>query len=308
MPRQFLYALLLSLCASLWADTLPTPPAVWQDYDPDTGDFKEEIVREATTNGVYERDSYISAYVNGEEVRVFCKYAVKAGAKNAPALLNVHGWMGGPSIDRKYVDDGWAVMSHDYSGITKREHHTKYPKALSHGHMEARKMGFSLIYDRMPDGSQLTDPKATSHYLWNAVQRRALSYLLSQKEVDKTRVGAKGYSYGGTIMWNLAMDPRVKAVVACRRSTGARALHRSRLSMAKRLQRSPWRSRTRRTDVQGLQARHTVGLRGAGTGPSQYGKTRGQYQALAGETRSWQNSLLAQTSSQQIGAGCPRRP
>ena len=75
-------------------------------------------------------------------------------------------------------------------------------------------MGYRLIYDRMPDGSQLTDPTATSHYLWNAVQRRALSYLLAQKEVDAERIGAKGYSYGGTIMWNLGMDPRVKAIVA----------------------------------------------------------------------------------------------
>jgi hypothetical protein len=66
----------------------------------------------------------------------------------------------------------------------------------------------------MPDGSQTTNPKATSHYLWNAIQRRVLSYLLTQKEVDPSRIGAKGYSYGGTIMWNLAMDKRVKAVVA----------------------------------------------------------------------------------------------
>ena len=80
--------------------------------------------------------------------------------------------------------------------------------------MEAKKMGHQLIYDRMPDGSQTTNPKATSHYLWNAVQRRALSYLLAQKEVDPNRVGAKGYSYGGTIMWNLGMDSRVKAIVA----------------------------------------------------------------------------------------------
>ncbi len=191
-----------------------TPPEVWKDYDPDAGDFKEEVVLEETKDGVYYKDAYISAYVNGGEVRVYCKYAVKAGAKKVPALMNVHGWMGAPAIDMAYVNEGWAVMAHDYSGITKRPHYTKYPEALRHGHMEARKMGFSLIYDRMPDGSQLTDPKATSHYLWNAVQRRALSYLLAQKEVDPGRIGAKGYSYGGTIMWNLAMDPRVKAVVA----------------------------------------------------------------------------------------------
>ena len=92
----------------------PTPPEVWRDYDPDAGDFKEEIVSEQTKGGVYFRDSYISAYVNGEEVRVFCKYGVKEGAKNAPGLLNVHGWTQGPSLDLDSIKDGWAVMAHDY--------------------------------------------------------------------------------------------------------------------------------------------------------------------------------------------------
>jgi lysophospholipase L1-like esterase len=193
---------------------LPTPPEVWSHYDPDSGDFNEEIIKEETKDGIYYKESYISAYVNGEEVRVYCKYAVKASVSNAPGLMDVHGWMAGPRPDMSYVNDGWAVMSHDYSGITSRPHYTKYPEPLAHGHMDARRMGHSLIYSRMPDGSQLTDPKATSHYLWNAIQRRVLSYLLAQKEVDASRIGAKGYSYGGTIMWNMAMDPRVKAVVA----------------------------------------------------------------------------------------------
>ena len=193
---------------------LPIPPDVWKDFDPYVGDFKEEIIYEKTVNGIYEKHAYISAYVNEVEIRVFCKYAVKEGAKKAPGLMNTHGWMGGPSIDMQYVKDGWAVISHDYSGLSHRGNYTKYPKEMGHGYMDAKKQGYSLIYDRMPDGSQLTDPKQTSHYLWNAIQRRALSYLLAQKEVDSTRIGAKGYSYGGTIMWNLAMDKRVKAVVA----------------------------------------------------------------------------------------------
>lgn len=193
---------------------IPTPPMVWEDFDPDAGSFKEEIIYEKTVKGIYEKHAYISAYVNEVEVRVFCKYAVKEGSKNVPGLMNTHGWMGGPSIDKQYVNDGWAVISHDYSGLTKRPHHTKYPPELGHGHMDAKEKGYTLIYDKMPDGSQTTDPKATSHYLWNAIQRRVLSYLLTQKEVDPSRIGAKGYSYGGTIMWNLAMDKRVKAVVA----------------------------------------------------------------------------------------------
>jgi len=202
------------LVATQAVSALPSPPDVWKDFDPNAGDFKEEIILEEIKGGIYYRDSYISAYINGEEVRVFCKYAVRDNARNAPGLMNVHGWMGGPSIDMQYVNDGWAVISHDYSGLAKRSQYTKYPPKLGHGHMDAKEKGFALIYDKMPDGSQTTNTKATSHYLWNAIQRRVLSYLLAQKEVDPSRIGAKGYSYGGTIMWNLAMDKRVKAVVA----------------------------------------------------------------------------------------------
>lgn len=205
----------LPLAAS---ETLPTPPEVWAKYDPDAGDFKEEIVKEETKDGIYRRDSYISAYVNGEEIRVFVKYAVKEGAQNAPGLLDVHGWMSYPRIDDSYVQDGWAVMAHDYRGKSSQskpdQPFTQYPEAMSHGHMEPKFNNSKLINATLPDGSQVTAPEQTSDYLWYAIQRRVLSYLLAQKEIDKTRIGAKGYSYGGTLMWNLAMDPRVKAVVS----------------------------------------------------------------------------------------------
>ena len=78
---------------------IPNPPMVWEGFDPNAGDFKEEIILEESKGGIYYRDSYISAYINGEEVRVFCKYAVKEGVQKAPGLMNTHGWMGyHPSI------------------------------------------------------------------------------------------------------------------------------------------------------------------------------------------------------------------
>jgi dienelactone hydrolase len=197
------------------ASALPAPPDVWKDYDPDKGDYKEEIVLEEVRDGIRFRDTYISAYVLGEEVRVFCKYAVKAGAVKAPGLMDIHGWMSKPTIDMSYVKDGWAVMAHDYCGrVAKndRPDFTRYPDKLSYGNMDAE-TGYR-IKSKLPDGSDITDPKQTDDYLWYAIERRVLSYLLSQKEVDPARIGAKGYSYGGTIVWNLGMDPRVKAVVA----------------------------------------------------------------------------------------------
>lgn len=205
--------LLAPLVALHAAESVLTPAALWKDYDPDQGAFKEEIVKQETRDGIFSRDSYISAYVLGEEIRVYCRYKVKEGAAKAPGLLVVHGWMGAAEPDRKFVEDGWAVMAHDYCGKTgTRPHFTKYPEKLRHGNMDRTVAGPARAQDL--DGKQITDPKQTSDYLWYAIQRRVLSYLEQQKEVDRTRLGATGYSYGGTLMWNLATDPRVKAVAA----------------------------------------------------------------------------------------------
>ena len=73
--------MLFVLVATQAVSALPSPPDVWKDFDPDAGDFKEEIIYEKTVNGIYEKHAYISAYVNEVEIRVFCKYAVKEGAK-----------------------------------------------------------------------------------------------------------------------------------------------------------------------------------------------------------------------------------
>ena len=189
------------------------PELLWKGYDPDTGDFKEEIVSQKTEAGIYYRDSYISAYVQGEEIRVFCKYAVKAGATQAPGFMDVHGWMGAPRINNFMVQNGWAVIAHDYTGKTQnRPHYTKYPPKLRYGNMDG-KVGYR-VKTKLPNGSFINDPRQTEDYLWYAIQRRVLSYFLTQKEVNKDQIGAQGMSYGGNLMWNLGMDPRVKAVIS----------------------------------------------------------------------------------------------
>lgn len=205
--------LIIAAIQSVCAGELLTPPQIWKDYDPNKGDFKQEIVKEETKEGAYFRESYISAYVLGEDIRVYCIYKVKAGAVKAPGLLNVHGWMGTASIDNDYVNDGWAVMSFDYCGKSgTRKEYTKYPEKLRHGNMD--KDAGPCVHDALPGGASITDPKQSSEYVWYAIQRRVLSYLEQQKEVDRTRLGAKGYSYGGTLMWNLGTDRRIKAIVA----------------------------------------------------------------------------------------------
>ena len=135
-----------------------SPTALWKNYDPDHGNFKEEIVTQETRDGIFNRDSYISAYVLGEEIRVYCRYSVKAGATKAPGLLNVHGWMGAAHVDRRFVDDGWAVMAHDYCGKTRdRPHSAKYPETLRHGNMDQKVAG--PVRSQTLDGEFITDPR-----------------------------------------------------------------------------------------------------------------------------------------------------
>ena len=208
-------SIVFTLCCvgAVAGEGIETPEQLWAGYDPNNGDFKEEIVAEATKDGIYSRDSYISCYVLDSEIRVFCLYKVRAGAVKVPGLLNVHGWMGAASIPQDYVNDGWAVMSFDYCGQTgDRKHFTKYPDALRHGNMDRNVCG--PVNSQTLDGKPITNPRQTSDYIWYAIERRVLSYLEQQNEVDKSRIGAQGYSYGGTLMWPLGTDPRVKAIVA----------------------------------------------------------------------------------------------
>jgi len=196
-----------------------TPPEVWKDYDPDKGAFEEEIVRRWERDGVHGKDFYVSAYVNGEKIRMFCQFAAKKGETKQSAILNMHGWTGSPSIDPELVEHGYAVFSFDYTGQhDQREHYTKYPEAMKHGN------SYKQLHTNVPH----PDVRATSDYLWDALARRALSCMAAQPEVDKDRMGAVGFSYGGTLIWSLGMDKRLKAVCSFH-GVGWNRFHRARV-------------------------------------------------------------------------------
>ena len=155
-------ALLLAPLAALHAADVPRAPLqVWADYDPNKWGFKEEIISEETQDGIYNREFYISAYVLGEDVRVYCKYGVKAGATNAPGLLNVRGWMSWPGINVPYVKEGWACLSFDYCGKTgDRKHYTKYLDRFSYANHDRASGG--VVHDKTLDGKSITDPRQSA--------------------------------------------------------------------------------------------------------------------------------------------------
>ena len=114
MKQTLIIPLLLLLSGSFavaqTGGKIISPPELWKSYDSNKGDFKEEIISQEIRNGIINRDTYISAYVLGEEIRVYCRYSVKEGAKKAPGLLVVHGWMGAANPDKKFVVDGLSLI------------------------------------------------------------------------------------------------------------------------------------------------------------------------------------------------------
>ncbi|NKB66006.1 MAG: prolyl oligopeptidase family serine peptidase [Candidatus Latescibacteria bacterium] len=187
---------------------LPTLQSLWSDFDPHAGPLEEEILATYTKDGADYKEIYFSAFVNGEKVRIYGIYAAPAQAGNYPALLHMHG--GGQTVAPHWLKTwsgrGYAILSINCHGVwPERPRYTLYPDALSQGN---HRMAGSM--------RQATEPslKACSWYIWAAVNRRALTYLGAQTQVDAERLGIFGISMGGTSVWHVALDQRVKAACA----------------------------------------------------------------------------------------------
>ncbi|MCY3017865.1 MAG: acetylxylan esterase [Planctomycetota bacterium] len=184
------------------------PPDVWRTYDPDAGEFNEEVLKRWSEKGADYKEVYFSAYINGQTVRVYGMYAAPTGAKSVPAVMHLHG--GGQTVNKQWLEAwterGYACLSCNCHGVWEnRERYTIYPDALKQGN------------HKFAGGKEMaTTPsvRESSWYIWSAVARRALSYVRQQPQVDRERIGAFGVSMGGTTIWSFALDSRLKAVCA----------------------------------------------------------------------------------------------
>lgn len=190
------------------SDLLPTPESVWEDFDPEAGPLEEEILKEWSESGAEYKEVYFSAVVNGEKARVYGIYAAPQQSGRYPALLHLHG--GGQTVApdwlKTWTGRGYAILTINSHGKwPNRERYTLYPTALSQGNH--RRAGSFL---------RATEPnlRNCSWYIWAAVNRQALTYLAQQDKVDEKRMGIFGISMGGTTVWHVAIDKRVKAACA----------------------------------------------------------------------------------------------
>lgn len=181
-----------------------TPPEIWAGYDPRAAPLDEEVHRMWEEDGVTYREVYFNGEpFDGKYVRIYGIYAAPTGGANLPAMLHIHG--GGQTANEQWLKElagrGYAVLTYNWGGEwPNRERYTLW-KDVPNGDHKKRK------------GTRVTlpTPRGDAYFLWTQAAMRCLTYLERQPEVNPGKIGAFGISMGGTIMWNLAFDPRIKA-------------------------------------------------------------------------------------------------
>jgi dienelactone hydrolase len=147
---------------------------------------------------------YTSHEWKGEPVRIFGFLACpeRKAKEKLPALLLVHGGGGYATLDRvvEAAERGFVALSIDLPGKgTNRENFSR---------SSGPDMTVEQIYTVMPS--------LRESYLYHAIraQRRAISLLAQRPEVDTTRIGMMGASWGGASgLITTSLDKRVRCFV-----------------------------------------------------------------------------------------------
>ena len=181
-----------------------SPPEIWEGYDPRAEPLDEEVLKTWEQDGV----SYKEVYFNGEKfdgkyVRIYGMYATPFGGENLPGLVHIHG--GGQTVNESWLKEltgrGYAVVTFNWGGEWPgRQRYTLWNGVENGDHK--KRTGREVT---------LPTPRSDAYYLWTQASMRAVTYLERQPEVNPEKIGAYGISMGGSIMWNIAFDPRIKA-------------------------------------------------------------------------------------------------
>ena len=195
---------IFALLLPAWNALAMSPSEIWEGYDPRAEPLEEEVLRSWKDEGV----SYKEVYFNGEKfdgkhVRIYGIYAAPEGGKKLPALLHIHG--GGQTVNEDWLEEftgrGYAILSINWGGEwPRRERYTLWNDVPNGDHQKRK-------------GRNVTEPspRSDAYFLWIQACMRSVTYLEQQAEVDPEKIGAFGISMGGSIMWNLAFDTRIKA-------------------------------------------------------------------------------------------------
>lgn len=145
---------------------------------------------------------YVSSAYKNKPVVIFGYYCYPKNKKNLPGVVAVHGGGGYATLSRslKYAHNGYAALSIDLPG--------KGPLRWNKSRSTGPDMDVPTLLRVSPDISY--------NYLYHAVRaaRCAISFLELQPEVDKSKIGMAGFSWGGVItLITNGVDKRLAAAV-----------------------------------------------------------------------------------------------
>lgn len=183
------------------ADDIAGPAELWRGYDPIALPLDVQLLDQWEQDGVRVRTVFFTGEVyQGVPVRVYAIYGAPVGGKRLPAVLHIHG--GGQTASPDHVlfwaKRGYAAASFDHMGpMYNRTVYTHWGK---------------VPIERQYDLNG--DPRNDRFYHSTIAARRALTFLASQPEVDPSRMGIYGVSFGGSFTWLVsATDSRVRCAV-----------------------------------------------------------------------------------------------
>ena len=205
-------------------EVVPDVNSIWDvgsrynNYDPNDGSFNETIISATTLNGVLTQNSFIDMPIDGQLIRIYVKYQVKVslrGQGNLPCFIFSNGWGASVADYTSYADLGYAVIQYDWRGTFNgtiapypANLMTVYPTALTRLNQNVNP---NANYASQASVATISDVRNQDMYYWFAMPRRVLAYVKSlTADIDITKIGFWGNSWGGQVAYNMSIEPDIK--------------------------------------------------------------------------------------------------
>ncbi|MFI3290494.1 MAG: dienelactone hydrolase family protein [Opitutales bacterium] len=213
---------------------------LWKDIDPRAEPLEPEVLEEWEEDGVILKVMRINvAKVGDKYLKVAGIYGYPKGAKNLPALLQIHG--GGQYANAAAVitnaKRGYATFSLAWAGrITSSKYTVRADNIKAFWDNDTQNKNYrittnwqnidayhaparwgrssSTISGDEHSLDKVDSPRNSMWFLWTLAGRRALTFLEEQPQVDPDKLGVYGHSMGGKLTVLVAgSDDRLKAAV-----------------------------------------------------------------------------------------------
>ncbi len=193
---------------------------LWANVDPGKEPLEVEVVREwEEEGGVFRYVVYTIGTFKGVKARMAAFYGFPKEGRQLPAVMHMHG--GGQRamlhVVKYYVGRGYACLSVNWGGRPMEDAKPGEPNT-DWGAVDPTQNNVPGYFNLLP-GAKFLDPAESPRncnwYLLTLGCRRGLTFLESQPEVDRGRLGVFGHSMGGNLTTYVAgTDRRVKVAAA----------------------------------------------------------------------------------------------